>query len=264
MHTPGWLVAAIRRNPWSSSQDAVVLVLVMVAGTLLALQYDLVEFWDQYTDRQRRIKVEEVFLLSVLLVGGLGIFSFRRLKEARIDIEREARAQVARALAMQDVLTELPNRRALNADLEQVLTHLPANGRVHAYFVLDLNGFKQVNDRHGHAIGDELLRAIAKRFRAAARSGDLVARFGGDEFGVLARDIENRQAAYEIGERFVAALDAPIVVDGRSCSVGVAVGVALYPDDGKTVEEVTQRADLAMYKAKADKQSNVQVFKAAS
>jgi diguanylate cyclase (GGDEF)-like protein len=264
MNSPGWLVAVIRRHPWSSSQDAFVLALVMLAGTLLALQYDLVEFWDQYTDRERRIKVEEVFLLSVLLVGGLAVFMFRRLKEARLDMEREAHAQADRALAMQDALTELPNRRALNAALEQALASLPAAGRVHAYYVLDLNGFKQVNDRHGHAIGDELLRAVAKRFRAVARNADLVARFGGDEFGVLARDVENCDAAYEIGERFVAALDAPIVVDGRSCTVGVAVGVALYPDDGNTVDAVTQRADLAMYKAKADKRSNVQVFKAAS
>lgn len=264
MNSPGWLIAAIRRNPWSSSQDALVLILVMVAGTLLALQYDLVEFWDQYTDRQRRIKVEEVFLLTMLLVGGLAIFMVRRLKEARLDAEREVRAQAANALAMQDALTDLPNRRALNAALEQALASSPAPGRVHAYFVLDLNGFKQVNDRHGHATGDELLRAIAKRFRAVARSGDLVARFGGDEFGVLARNVESCEAAYEIGQRFVDALAAPIVIDGRSCAVGVAVGLALYPDDGNSVEAITQRADLAMYKAKADKQSNVQVFKAAS
>lgn len=264
MNSPGWLIAAIRRNPWSSSQDALVLALVMVAGTLLALQYDLVEFWDQYTDRERRIKVEEVFLLTVLLVGGLAVFMFRRLKEARLDAEREVGAQAARALAMQDELTELPNRRSLDAGLEQAVARLPAAGRVHAYYVLDLNGFKQVNDRHGHAVGDELLRAVAMRFRAVARSDDLVARFGGDEFGVLARDVEDRAAAYEIGERFVTVLDAPIVIDGRSCSVGVAVGVALFPEDGKTVDEVTHHADLAMYKAKADKQSNVQIFKAAS
>ncbi|MBN8910841.1 MAG: hypothetical protein J0H65_02050 [Rhizobiales bacterium] len=86
MHTMRWLAADIRRHPWSSAQDAIVLALVMLGGILLALEYDLVQFWEQYTDRQRRIRVEEAYLLSVLLAGGLTLFVFRRVKEARLDL----------------------------------------------------------------------------------------------------------------------------------------------------------------------------------
>lgn len=263
MHTMGWLVTAVRRHPWSSSQDAVVLTLAMLGGILLALEYDLVEFWEQYTDRQRRIRVEEVFLLSVLLAGGLALFIFRRFKEARLDLEREIRAEAARALAMQDPLTGLPNRRALEAALERAIARTPKAGLSHAFYLLDLNGFKRVNDEHGHATGDELLRVVAKRFAAAARKEDLVARLGGDEFAVLALDVEGRDKAIQIGNRFVSALGADVAFGGRSYTVGVAVGVALYPEDGATRDEIMHHADLAMYMAKAGRQSNVQLYQAA-
>lgn len=263
MHTMGWVVSAVRRHPWSSSQDAVVLTLVMLGGILLALEYDLVEFWEQYTDRQRRIRVEEAFLLSVLLAGGLTLFTFRRFKEARLDVEREIRAETARALAMQDSLTGLPNRRALEAALERAIGRQPKPGCSHAFYLLDLNGFKRVNDEHGHATGDELLRVVAKRFEAAARKEDLVARLGGDEFAVLALDVEGRDSAIQIGDRFVSAMSGDVSFDNRSHAVGVAVGVALYPEDGATPQEIMHHADLAMYMAKAGRQSNVRLYQAA-
>lgn len=263
MHTMRWLAADIRRHPWSSAQDAIVLALVMLGGILLALEYDLVQFWEQYTDRQRRIRVEEAYLLSVLLAGGLTLFVFRRVKEARLDLEREIRAESARALAMQDPLTGLPNRRALEAAIEKAIAEPPAAGRSHAVYLLDLNGFKRVNDEHGHATGDELLRVVARRFQSAAREQDLIARIGGDEFAVLARDIEGRDKAIQIGDRFVSALRADVVFDGRSHTVGVAVGVALYPEDGTRREEIMHHADLAMYMAKAGPQSSVQLYRAA-
>jgi diguanylate cyclase (GGDEF)-like protein len=263
MNAMGLLASAVRRHPWSCSQDAVILSLAMLGGILLALEYDLVTFWDQYSDRQRRIRVEEAFLLSVLLAGGLALFTARRLKEARIDIEREARAEAARALALQDPLTELPNRRALEAALEHAINQSPAAGHVHAVYLLDLNGFKRVNDEHGHAAGDELLRVVAKRFLGAARKEDLVARIGGDEFAVLALDVEGREAAVQIGDRFVSALGNGVAVGGRSHAVGVAVGVALCPEDGRTPDEIMHHADLAMYKAKAGTASRVQFYHAA-
>jgi diguanylate cyclase (GGDEF)-like protein len=263
MNSVGWLVTAVRRHPWSSSQDAVVLTLVMLGGVLLAIEYDLVEFWEQYSDRQRRIRVEEVFLLSVLLAGGLALFIFRRFKEARLDIERQIGAEAARMLAMQDSLTGLPNRRALEAALDRAIGQPLKTGCSHAFYLLDLNGFKRVNDDHGHATGDELLRVVAKRFAAAARNEDLVARIGGDEFAVLALNVDGREKAINIGGRFVSALGADVAFGGRSYAIGVAVGVALYPEDGSTRDEIMHHADLAMYKAKAGRQSTVQLYQAA-
>ncbi|MCC7253710.1 GGDEF domain-containing protein [Hyphomicrobium sp.] len=261
------LASAVRRHPWSSAQDAMVLGLAMLVSLLLALEYDIVAFWDQLDDRQRRLRVEEIALLTVLLAIGLGIFAVRRMKEARLDVEREMRArleaQSAHALAMQDPLTELPNRRALASALETAIGRPPPDGRMHAFYLLDLNGFKRVNDEHGHAAGDELLRIVAKRFRAVARKGDMVARIGGDEFAVLACNVDSRNSANQIGERFVSALGEQVSVSGRSHAIGVAVGVALYPENGSTADEIMHHADLAMYKAKARRSSSVIFFEAA-
>lgn len=267
MSTMDSLATAIRRHPWASALDATLLALVMLAGVVVALEYEIVAFWDDLDERQRRIRIEEIFLLTLLLAVGLAVFAARRLREARRDREREFNAKLEalanHALAMQDPLTELPNRRALAAALDAALRQPPAEGRVHAYYLLDLNGFKRVNDEHGHAAGDDLLRIVAKRFRAAARTEDVVARIGGDEFAVLARDIEGRQAASRIGERFVSALGGGVHSGGRLYPVGVAVGAALYPADGRTAEELMHHADLAMYTAKAEKRSSLRFYAAA-
>jgi diguanylate cyclase (GGDEF)-like protein len=268
MSTMASLATAVRRHPWASALDATLLALVMLAGIVVALEYEIVAFWDTFEDRQRRIRVEEIFLLSLLLAVGLALFTVRRLGETRRDRERELSARLEalanRALAMQDPLTELPNRRALAAALETAVVHHPPDERrLHAYYLLDLNGFKRVNDEHGHAVGDELLRIVAQRFRAAARAEDLVARIGGDEFAVLARDVEGRDAASRIGERFVSALGEGIQAGSRLHPVGVAVGVALYPQDGSSAEELMHHADLAMYMAKAEKRSSLRFFDAA-
>lgn len=267
MSTMGSLALSVRRHPWTSALDATLLSIMMMVGLLLALEYEIVTFWDQLSERQRRLRMEEIFLLSVLLAIGLGIFTSRRLKEVRRDRERELRAELAaeaaRALAMQDPLTGLPNRRELEAALASAIACPPAEDRMHAFYLLDLNGFKRVNDKHGHAAGDEVLMIVAKRFRAAARNGDLVARIGGDEFAVLACNVDSRDQAVKVGERFVSALGEQITAAGGTYSVGVSVGVALYPQDGRTALELMQRADLAMYKAKAAKHSGVELFEAA-
>jgi GGDEF domain-containing protein len=241
MSTMGSLASAVRRHPWASAFDASLVTVAMLVGIILALEYDIISFWDDLTDRQRRLRVEEIALLTVLLAGGLGVFIARRVREARRDFERELRseaeAHAARTLAMQDPLTELPNRRKLAAALEAATGRPPKNGGMHAFYLLDLNGFKSVNDEHGHAAGDE--------------------------FAVLACDIDSRAKAHQIGERFVSALGDEIVVAGRSHPIGVAIGVALYPEDGRTAEEVMHHADLAMYKAKAEKRSSLHFFEAA-
>lgn len=267
MNTMGSLTSAVRQHPWSSARDATFLGVVMLVSLLLALEYDIVAFWDDFSDEQRRLRVEEIFALTMLLAVGLGIFAARRLKESRQDLERElqvrAEANANRTLAMQDTLTELPNRRALAEALEAAVARPPASGKVHAFYLLDLNGFKRVNDEHGHAAGDELLRVVATRFRAAARKDDLVARIGGDEFAVLACNVNGHEKATQIGERFVAALGDAIAVGGSAHTVGVAIGVALYPENGKTAKEIMHHADIAMYTAKAEKLSSLHFFEAA-
>ena len=124
-----------------------------------------------------------------------------------------------------------------------------SDNRKHAFFMVDLNDFKRVNDLHGHALGDRVLQVVAERFRMAARPSDLLARLGGDEFAVLSFDVD-RDTAHAIGLRFIATLASDIRVGGHSHQIGASIGAALIPDDGTTAEEIIHNADLAMYRAK--------------
>jgi diguanylate cyclase (GGDEF)-like protein len=195
------------------------------------------------------------------------IFIARRFNEEREDtVSPEVLAhelRELRALASQDPLTNLPNRRVLLQALDVALNLPPADGRSHAIFLLDLNGFKSVNDRYGHAVGDEVLQAVVARFRRAARTNDVFARLGGDEFAVLSCNVDP-EAARAIGQRFIGALRDEVSAGGAEHSVGVAIGAALYPGDGHTVETILRNADVAMYRAKTQPRSSLVFFSSAA
>jgi len=162
--------------------------------------------------------------------------------------------QSLRDEASRDPLTGLPNRRCLLDALAAATAGPLQDGRRHAFFLLDLNEFKRVNDEHGHAIGDRVLRLVVERFKAASRPSDLLARLGGDEFAVLAYDVD-RDSAEAIGQRLILSLDKPIAMDLPSHQIGVSIGAAMIPEDGVTPEEILADADFAMYQAKAQKRS---------
>jgi diguanylate cyclase (GGDEF)-like protein len=263
---PKSLWRAIINNPWSSLQDGLLLSSVMLVATLLALEFDLFNFAGQLTVPQRRITLAEAIFLTILLALCIFGFAIRRLREERrniaLHVATKTQVRKLRALALQDSLTGLANRRALLSALTAATDSSPTDGRKHAFFLIDLNNFKCVNDLRGHAIGDRVLKVVAERFRTAARPSDLLARLGGDEFGVLSYDVD-RDAAYAIGLRFIATLESEIRVGGSSHEVGASVGAALIPDDGTTAEKIIHNADLAMYRAKGHDQTSLVFFESA-
>jgi len=153
-------------------------------------------------------------------------------------------------LAHHDPLTGLPNRRLLLARLQEALRSAQASHRRVALLFIDLDGFKSVNDAHGHALGDALLRAVAQRLRARVRAGDTVCRLAGDEFVVLLPAVSDRDHATEIAQLLRAALARPFAVKGRVLRVQFSGGIAVAPDDGTRAEALLERADAAMYEAK--------------
>jgi diguanylate cyclase (GGDEF)-like protein len=251
--TPKLLREAVAAHPQSSLQDALLLFCVMLVALLLALQYDLFFFIEELSQAQRQISLAEAIFLTLLLAASLLVFIHRRLGEQRRDIALKVAAEIElrelTALAMQDPLTRLFNRRALMEALTTATKSPPANGTKNALLLFDLDGFKRINDMHGHSVGDQVLEAIGGRFQAAARPSDLVARIGGDEFAVLAYNID-RETARNIGLRFLETLKSNIRAGGHAHRVSMSIGVALVPDDGVTAEEVLRNADLAMYRAK--------------
>ncbi|MDX6591661.1 MAG: hypothetical protein QOJ13_857 [Gaiellales bacterium] len=184
---------------------------------------------------------------NVLVDGVIADITERRRVEEQLAEARDRLEQ----LAYHDPLTGLPNRLLFNERLEDVLARAQSLSDRFAVLFVDLDGFKEVNDSHGHAVGDIVLFEVAKRLRIV--SGDaLVARLGGDEFLVLQESGAGRtgEAQADFADRISAAVAWPYRVAGSEFTLGCSVGVALYPRDGATADELVRAADAAMYAQK--------------
>jgi diguanylate cyclase (GGDEF)-like protein len=248
------LAQIIADHPRSSLQDAILLLGGMIVAAVLALEYDLFRFGEELTPQERRLTLAELIFLSALLALGIFAFILRRLYEGRTTaarrVERHLQLKTLMDQVAHDPLTGFLNRRGLLPALTSTTATARRDSREHALFLLDLDNFKRINDLHGHTVGDQVLKAIAGRLRAAVRPTDVVARLGGsDEFAVLAHDID-REAAEALGQRLIAALQPKIFVEGYADTVTAAIGAVLIPQHGTTAEEVLHNADLAMYRAK--------------
>lgn len=159
----------------------------------------------------------------------------------------EARLQ---ELARTDALTGLPNRRQFYERLRQELARAARDRTLLGVIYIDLDGFKSVNDSLGHALGDALLRRVAKRLNARLRRTDVLARLGGDEFTVIAPGLKIEQDACTVAETLLAALVVPFQLKGNECRIGASIGVATNRDTAISVDKLLTRADEAMYMAK--------------
>lgn len=156
----------------------------------------------------------------------------------------------ARRFAYHDELTGLPNRRLLVDRYNQAVALAARRKRRVALLFLDLDGFKQVNDVHGHAAGDSILKQFAMRLRACIRTSDTACRYGGDEFVVLLPELEGRESAVAAAEKIRDRLAIPYVVDGVEIVVTASIGVAVYPVDGREYGDLLRVTDGFMYRDK--------------
>ena len=161
------------------------------------------------------------------------------------------REELAWHHANHDELTGLPNRRLLGEHARRLLSVALRQRRMAAVLVLDLDGFKEINDLFGHAYGDALLRRVAQRLSSVLREYDVVARTGGDEFVVLLSEIEEPSISAVVAEKLIAAASENVEVPGRTVSMHASVGIALFPADGHDFDSLLSAADNAMYAAKA-------------
>jgi diguanylate cyclase len=162
-------------------------------------------------------------------------------------------------LALHDALTGLPNRRLLEDRMGNMLERAERNQTRAAILVVDLDGFKRINDTHGHAVGDEFLREVSARLNKVVRRADTLARSGGDEFTVLVSDILQPNGAEILAEKLQMELDRPITVRQLELCVSGSIGLALYPEDGETAESLCARADADMYRAKRRTKSTTEL-----
>ena len=182
------------------------------------------------------------------------------VRDIRDRVEAQARIH---HLAHHDALTGLPNRGAFIERANVLLAQAQASGQRPAMLFVDLDHFKRVNDSLGHPAGDKLLQTVAERIIGTVREADLVARFGGDEFVLLMAGAASEAAVAEVAAKLVAAIGAPLRVEGASISVTPSIGVAQFPEHGQSAAELIKHADTAMYRAKARGRAGFEFFRPA-
>lgn len=171
------------------------------------------------------------------------------LAQARAELRgTQAGERQARHRALHDGLTALPNRSFFMEELSLALRATRAPGMAVMY--LDLDEFKPINDLHGHAVGDEMLRIVAARLARVMRSQDVVSRLGGDEFACLLKGLNDRERLRQLATEMHNAVSAPCKIGALTLSVRPSIGIACCPDDGNSVEDLLNNADAAMYRAK--------------
>jgi diguanylate cyclase (GGDEF)-like protein/PAS domain S-box-containing protein len=173
----------------------------------------------------------------------------------------QARSLRMSHLAQHDSLTNLPNRVLFSDRVTQAIALADRQHKSLAIMFVDLDHFKSINDSLGHAVGDELLQSVAGRLVTCVRRADTVCRFGGDEFVVLLSQIEHAEDAAFSAQKMLRALAAPYMIHGKSIDISVTVGSSSCPTDGRDVETLIKKADVAMYKAKQRGRNNYQCFR---
>ncbi len=201
--------------------------------------------------------LEAVFLFRPVAVG------IQRHMEEREELhaaEREADQEEINYMAQFDSLTGLANRTLLQDRLQHAVHRARRDGGLISLMFIDLDDFKAVNDRHGHAVGDELLRQVANRLRSSVRESDTIARLGGDEFMVVLEGGHRVEHASAVAEKIIAEISQPIIIEDGEHHVTASIGIAVYPLDGDEVDELLKDADIAMYSAKEAGRNTYQYF----
>lgn len=235
------------------------LKLIVPAGSALHLQ-----------GSDNSLQLSLTLALIVMLIIGSSIsaaLADKKLQSKEHDLRRvntllsqldQARVSLQQ-VAHYDALTNLINRRGFNHIFAEKLLEQTLGGGMLAVMFLDIDHFKRINDSLGHDAGDELLKVIAEHIRSATRSHDVVARFGGDEFCILI-NLNNRDEARHLAQRVMHTLKEPIALAGRRMVMTTSIGISIFPDDGKTCEELLKNADLALYESKGSGRNTLHFF----
>ncbi|MCV9961301.1 EAL domain-containing protein [Pararhizobium sp. BT-229] len=196
-----------------------------------------------------------IVLAMICLMLGLGASTYV------IDLHSSHQAaERFRHLSLHDPLTALPNRVAFSEHLDDIIRRQKDDTARVAVLSFDLDRFKDVNDVHGHAAGDAVLRTIAQRMSKVLGKGEFVARIGGDEFIALITDFFLKSEAKTFASRLIAEIGKPVEWQGKTLLVGTSVGISLFPVDARTPEELLAQADLAMYRAKAAGSNSIRFY----
>ena len=199
-------------------------------------------------------------LLLLMVLAAIAWVVVLRRQVAKQTLELRRNEERLRHLSQHDVLTGLPNRLLLDDRMTMALAQASRAHSVLGLLMLDLDGFKNINDDLGHLAGDVVLKQVAERLRNSVRTTDTVARVGGDEFIVLPPNLQSAEDAEIIAGNIAAAISVPMEVSGKDVRVAASVGVCTYPDGGRTAGVLMHHVDMAMYQAKANGNGGYAVY----
>ncbi|WP_417671885.1 putative bifunctional diguanylate cyclase/phosphodiesterase [Roseibium sp.] len=198
------------------------------------------------------------YFIATAIIGFLyGMTRLLRLK--RQIMSHSVAEQEARQQADHDALTGLANRRKFHEDFGRLTANVPFES-FRAVMMLDVDGFKPINDVYGHAFGDTLLREFAHRLSDVVGRDGFVARLGGDEFAIVSPELDEKASAASLARRVLASIQNPFILDNRQVQVGTGIGIAMFPNDGYSATELLRRADIALYRAKTSGRSVYRFF----
>lgn len=253
---------SIVRSRWREPRvrDGLLISVVGLITFAFAASHDAFETIHAFVASHDEWEADELFVLAVILcVCGL-FYALRRLRELSVEIEARQTAETeAQRLALHDPLTGLPNRRHFSGKLRETLSRCTTSNRA-AVLMLDLNSFKSLNDVYGHAAGDRALIKFAERISATAPPGTVIARVGGDEFAIIQSMIDSPADVTAFARRIVSTAAKPFMIGETGVPLSVGVGIAIAPDDGTEPDRIMRRADLALYRAKAEGDSLIRFF----
>jgi diguanylate cyclase (GGDEF)-like protein/PAS domain S-box-containing protein len=190
-------------------------------------------------------------------IGGLRVIAHA----VALELELRRTREQGRAIGLKDPLTGLPNRLLFNDRLNSAIHEAHRTSEMFAVVFVDLDRFKNINDSLGHAVGDQVLAAVAKRLRGSVRGSDTVARYAGDEFTLILRHIVQRDDVARIAEKIVRAMEVPLqLAGGLELGITASLGLSFYPDDATDAERLLKHADVAMYSAKGMGRNNFQAY----
>ncbi len=197
-----------------------------------------------------RAGAQDYLVKNFLNLGVLSRAIHNAVRTKRLQGELETTRRKLGRLAFYDSVTGLGNRNLFEDRLGNALSVAARSGHPVGVLLLDLDGFKAINDEHGHGAGDQVLAEVGRRLSASIRSADTVTRRGGDEFAILLQTSANIEGVTILAKRILDLLSRPIALDGRTLQVGASVGIALYPDHAEHAMALVAFADAAMYRAK--------------
>lgn len=242
-------------HAWTATLLLVAAIILLHFTGMAAFAVAPIEGIDAGSDSEVFSAMAAAIAVAAVMIVGTGISTHL------FELGRANAQERLRRMAMHDMLTDIANRHSFVIQLSEQCERLTSEAREpFALLLIDLDRFKAVNDTMGHPVGDLLLQSVAKRLQQVARSGDVIARIGGDEFAMIARGVSGAGDAQKLAEKIVETLSSPFKLGDCTAEIGASVGVTLAPADSDDAEILTQQADVALYRAKREGRGRVCVF----